>query len=282
MRGIASSLLLPQEDLVLDVRVDDTVLQVHSGYPEVRLKSKRNNDQFMERTCTKCGSTYPATTEFFYKDKRYKNGLDTRCKSCFPKPSNNKELKKIGDDDFKSKFGTSYCNLHIWIRKHKQKTGVCANSSKDGHSPDYTRTEFSNISGEYKKDVDDYEELCTSCHRAKDVERRSIALENDLDFKRPNSKLTIGQVRSLREDRTRGLSYREIGEKYGVSKQTVIDMCKSLPIKFNLRNKLSDEQVRLLRDDRSQGMTYPAIGAKYGISKQHAYRICKNVNWKIV
>ena len=34
----------------------------------------------MTKTCTKCGETLPATTEYFYKDIRIKIGLQAWCK----------------------------------------------------------------------------------------------------------------------------------------------------------------------------------------------------------
>ncbi|MHA0041531.1 HNH endonuclease [Deinococcus sp. PEB2-63] len=34
------------------------------------------------RTCTKCGTTYPATLEYFCANKRSKTGLDYACKRC--------------------------------------------------------------------------------------------------------------------------------------------------------------------------------------------------------
>lgn len=34
-----------------------------------------------EKTCTKCGETLPATTEYFYKSK-YSDGLTSQCKKC--------------------------------------------------------------------------------------------------------------------------------------------------------------------------------------------------------
>jgi len=34
------------------------------------------------RKCTKCGEEKPATTEFFYRNKRAKSGLKTECKDC--------------------------------------------------------------------------------------------------------------------------------------------------------------------------------------------------------
>ena len=34
------------------------------------------------KTCTKCGETLPATTEYFHKNKTGKYGLRSRCKKC--------------------------------------------------------------------------------------------------------------------------------------------------------------------------------------------------------
>lgn len=36
----------------------------------------------MTKTCTKCKTEYPATAEFFYRGKKYKNGLQSWCKVC--------------------------------------------------------------------------------------------------------------------------------------------------------------------------------------------------------
>lgn len=35
-----------------------------------------------KKTCTKCGSTYPITTEYWYKDKSQKSGFQSHCKKC--------------------------------------------------------------------------------------------------------------------------------------------------------------------------------------------------------
>jgi hypothetical protein len=34
------------------------------------------------KICTKCGKTFPATTEFFFRNKRGRYGLRANCKEC--------------------------------------------------------------------------------------------------------------------------------------------------------------------------------------------------------
>lgn len=57
----------------------------------------------------------------------------------------------------------SYKCLHDWVRKHKPKPEKCERCGKE---QDYL--EASNISGEYKRDINDYEYLCVKCHKEKD------------------------------------------------------------------------------------------------------------------
>ena len=55
-----------------------------------------------------------------------------------------------------------YEALHDWVRKYKPKLNYCEKCGKE------KLLELSNISGEYKRDVNDYEWLCRSCHIKKD------------------------------------------------------------------------------------------------------------------
>lgn len=48
----------------------------------------------MAKTCTKCGETHPATTEYFYKDIRIKSRLQAWCKKCRGEYSKERHRKK--------------------------------------------------------------------------------------------------------------------------------------------------------------------------------------------
>jgi hypothetical protein len=55
-----------------------------------------------------------------------------------------------------------YTSIHDWVKKYKVKPIIC---EKCGETK---KLGLSNISGEYKRDVNDYEWLCHLCHRLKD------------------------------------------------------------------------------------------------------------------
>jgi len=55
-----------------------------------------------------------------------------------------------------------YYALHIWINKHKPKPGLCEECKQ---KPPY---DCANISGQYKRDVNDFKWLCRSCHMKSD------------------------------------------------------------------------------------------------------------------
>ena len=60
------------------------------------------------------------------------------------------------------KDGITYFGIHAWVRKRKLKPKFCESCNT---IPPY---DLANISGEYKKDVSDYEWLCRRCHMKKD------------------------------------------------------------------------------------------------------------------
>jgi hypothetical protein len=72
-------------------------------------------------------------------------------------------MSKIGEknnnwkgDDIK------YIGLHVWVKRNKPIQIKCKYCNKE------SKLELSNISGEYKRDINDFEWLCIPCHRIKD------------------------------------------------------------------------------------------------------------------
>jgi hypothetical protein len=53
--------------------------------------------------------------------------------------------------------------LHEWVERHKIKPNSCQDCGKITEKLD-----LANISQQYKRDVDDYEYICRSCHMKKD------------------------------------------------------------------------------------------------------------------
>ena len=59
----------------------------------------------------------------------------------------------------------SYQAIHTWVRSHKEKPSNCERCHKETKSLD-----ASNISGDYKRDLNDFRYICKSCHNI--VDRR--------------------------------------------------------------------------------------------------------------
>jgi len=57
-----------------------------------------------------------------------------------------------------------YGALHDWVNLHLGKPKLCSMCG----STEKKKYEWANISKEYKREVTDWERLCTSCHRLRD------------------------------------------------------------------------------------------------------------------
>lgn len=57
----------------------------------------------------------------------------------------------------------SFGQLHQWVRRHKVKTNYCQKCGKKNN-----RLDLANISGDYKRDTNDFEWLCRKCHMVSD------------------------------------------------------------------------------------------------------------------
>lgn len=58
-----------------------------------------------------------------------------------------------------------YRQLHAWVARYKLRSGICSECSAVG------KTHFANISGKYRRDLEDFMEMCVSCHRRYDLAR---------------------------------------------------------------------------------------------------------------
>ncbi|KKK47427.1 hypothetical protein LCGC14_3155300 [marine sediment metagenome] len=61
-----------------------------------------------------------------------------------------------------------YGALHIWINKNKEKTGICSICNEIRY------TDWGNKDHQYKRDINDYFEVCHSCHKIYDKKRGFI------------------------------------------------------------------------------------------------------------
>jgi hypothetical protein len=57
---------------------------------------------------------------------------------------------------------SKYDNVHLWMNNTYTKTGICEQCGMSA------TTQWSNKSGEYRQERDDWQELCVKCHRQYD------------------------------------------------------------------------------------------------------------------
>jgi len=61
-----------------------------------------------------------------------------------------------------------YRALHMWVERNKETPTVCNMCGKIWDGKGRRIIEWANISGEYKRDLNDWEALCHKCHSHKD------------------------------------------------------------------------------------------------------------------
>ncbi len=110
---------------------------------------------------------------------------------------NKKSLSKLGDKNPAWKGeNVGYTQLHKWIRAHKKKSKLCEMCKE---KPPF---DIANISGEYKRDIDDFRWLCRRCHQLSDGRLDAFAKMARLKDKKgdnhPRAKLNTWQVKRMR------------------------------------------------------------------------------------
>ena len=108
-------------------------------------KSKRNKVKVICETCGKEFEVLP-----FFTKKRKRRFCSIECSGKSMRGSNNLFWKEEG---------VRYSALHAWVRRNKPKPLACKTCGKTT-----TKLYAANISGEYKRDLDDFIYLCGPCH----------------------------------------------------------------------------------------------------------------------
>jgi hypothetical protein len=103
------------------------------------------------------GRELGVTSSYLSKRLREINLLRNRSDSC----KNELNPRWTGDD-------ISYNGVHLWVRRRKPKPNLCVNCNKAKPK------DLANISGEYKRDVNDYKWLCRKCHMEEDGRRERL------------------------------------------------------------------------------------------------------------
>lgn len=96
-----------------------------------------------------------------------------------------------------------YFALHQWVNKKLGKPGKCEKCGKDGLKR--KQIHWANISGNYKRDINDWIRLCSRCHY----------------FFDKRNKLEIEDVFVIKLLRKMGVSQREVSNIYSVSRTLI-------------------------------------------------------------
>jgi len=115
--------------------------------------------------CRKCGEfhEHPRGTlgKHIWSNKQHPKGMSG-------KKHSKKAKDKIGKANLGERNGmwkgdnVKKLGLHLWVRRNKPKSFLCEECQKK------EPYDLANISGKYKRDINDFEWLCRSCHMLKD------------------------------------------------------------------------------------------------------------------
>ena len=107
------------------------------------------------QTCLRCGYEWNLKYDF----------IPNRCPNCQSKYWNViiQPRPNLGEKNGQWKGDkVTYEALHGWVRRNKPQVFLCENCNKN------KSYDLANISGEYKRDVNDFKWLCRKCHMIED------------------------------------------------------------------------------------------------------------------
>jgi len=133
------------------------------------MENETENIRFKKIKCPYCNSRFN-----YYKIKQ----KIWQCRSCgetfkFDRKKlghpHTEETKKTISEKHKDELNVNWkgddvgrTQLHEWVRRRKVKPEFCENCKKN------KPYDLANISGEYKRDINDFKWLCRSCHMKED------------------------------------------------------------------------------------------------------------------
>lgn len=69
-------------------------------------------------------------------------------------------------------MGQSYNTIHVWMLRHHPKSGICEMCGEK------RKTQWSNKDMKYTRNIEDWQELCASCHKLYDYRVFGIPLNH--------------------------------------------------------------------------------------------------------
>lgn len=136
----------------------------------------RNLKSNVKRNCLKCNLYF----ERYMEPHKLRKGGGKYCSRSCSNAVGTKHTEKTKKRLSESKMGTKnpqyglreeksmhwkgdsvgYYGIHDWIERQRGKAQICENCNTD----DAKRYEWANISGEYRRDLSDWKQLCKKCH----------------------------------------------------------------------------------------------------------------------
>lgn len=105
-----------------------------------------------------------------FKNRKHPKGMLGKKHTEETKYKMSQEKKGIKNINWKNE-NVGYGSLHSWVRREKGEPEACSLCGSNKY------VEWANISGEYKRDIDDFMALCAKCHRAYDNIGQKVSLK---------------------------------------------------------------------------------------------------------
>lgn len=130
------------------------------------------------RICMECGKHFMAVAT---EVKRRGGGAKVCSRECYYKYQ-----PKMLEEKF-SGMKMTYGSVHIWVKRKLGKPMKCSSCGTDDKNTLY---DWSNISGEYRRDLSDWQRLCRKCHIDFDVKHnnKSDKFRSSLNNNRKNNR----------------------------------------------------------------------------------------------